>query len=97
MNGRIYDPRIGRFLSAGADTTQGWNRYSYVHNTLLNAVDPLGFDNVPVAVIVQGSRLVNPAPEVPTWTQRQLAADPPAFAVEVTASRIKGKRMHSLR
>jgi RHS repeat-associated protein len=50
MNGRIFDPQLGRFISAdpyidGADTTQGWNRYSYVHNTLLNAIDPSGFQS----------------------------------------------------
>lgn len=48
MNGRAYDPVIGRFLSAdpyvdGADTTQGWNRYSYVQNGPLGAFDPSGY------------------------------------------------------
>lgn len=48
MNGRVYDPRLGRFLQAdphvdGAENTQGYNRYSYVHNNPLNATDPSGF------------------------------------------------------
>ena len=47
MNGRIYDPKIGRFLSAdviidGADSLQGYNRYSYVHNNPIALVDPDG-------------------------------------------------------
>lgn len=48
MNGRIYDPLLGRFLSA--DTTvqfpgnlQSFNRYSYVNNNPLSYVDPTGF------------------------------------------------------
>lgn len=48
MNGRIYDQKLGRFLQAdphvdGATNTQGYNRYSYVHNNPLNATDPSGF------------------------------------------------------
>ena len=36
MNGRVYDPSIGRFISAdptidGVDNLQGYNRYAYVH------------------------------------------------------------------
>lgn len=47
MNGRIYDPRLGRFLQAdtivdGVRSTQGYNRYSYVHNNPLSGVDPSG-------------------------------------------------------
>jgi RHS repeat-associated protein len=55
MNGRVYDQIIGRFMSAdpfidGAGTTQGWNRYSYVHGNPLNSWDPSGYgdhNNVP--------------------------------------------------
>ena len=48
MQGRIYDPRLGRFLSAdphvdGANPTQRWNRYAYVSNNPLRFTDPTGF------------------------------------------------------
>ena len=48
MNGRIYEPRLARFLQAdpkidGADTTQGYNRYSYVQNKPLIATDPSSY------------------------------------------------------
>lgn len=47
MNGRIYDPKLGRFLQAdplidGVASTQGFNRYSYLGNNPLNATDPTG-------------------------------------------------------
>jgi RHS repeat-associated protein len=49
MNGRVYDPALGRFISAdpfidGWNSTQGYNRYSYVKNNPLRFVDPSGFD-----------------------------------------------------
>ncbi|MEP5763993.1 MAG: Ig-like domain-containing protein [Halieaceae bacterium] len=48
MNGRIYDPALGRFLSADpivqAPTyTQSFNRYSYVFNNPMALVDPSGY------------------------------------------------------
>src|SRR5690606_34965288 len=47
MNGRVYDPAIGRFLSADPfmqfpDSTQGLNRYTYVGNNPLSYTDPSG-------------------------------------------------------
>jgi len=50
MNGRIYDAILARFIQAdplvdGAGNTQGYNRYSYVHNNPLNATDPSGFSS----------------------------------------------------
>lgn len=49
MNGRVYDPAIGRFLSADpfvdqSQGGQGLNRYSYVGNNPLTFADPTGFE-----------------------------------------------------
>jgi len=48
MNGRVYDPAIGRFMSAdpyvnGVNATQAWNRYGYVGNNPLAYTDPSGY------------------------------------------------------
>jgi RHS repeat-associated protein len=48
MNGRIYDPATGRFLSADPMVqdpfnAQSYNRYSYVLNNPLSFTDPTGF------------------------------------------------------
>ncbi|XXT19469.1 RHS repeat-associated core domain-containing protein [Sorangium sp. So ce429] len=48
MRGRMYDPRIGRFLTTDPIVQaplsgQSWNPYSYVGNDPLNHVDPSGF------------------------------------------------------
>ena len=47
MNGRIYDPIIGRFLQvdpviADPYNLQSYNAYSYVHNNPLSYTDPTG-------------------------------------------------------
>ncbi|MGB5102321.1 MAG: RHS repeat-associated core domain-containing protein, partial [Steroidobacteraceae bacterium] len=52
MNGRVLDPALGRFLSAdpyidGPLSTQGWNRYAYVHGRPLSASDPTGYGLCP--------------------------------------------------
>ena len=48
MNGRIYDPKLGRFLQADPviqfpHYSQGQNRYSYVLNNPLTHTDPSGY------------------------------------------------------
>lgn len=48
MNGRVYDPAVGRFLSADPnvfypENMQDFNRYSYVQNNPLSFTDPSGF------------------------------------------------------
>jgi RHS repeat-associated protein len=56
MNGRVFDPSIGRFLSAdpivqAPANTQSYNRYSYVFNNPLSFTDPSGYaaddDDIP--------------------------------------------------
>lgn len=48
MNGRVYDPAIGRFLTAdpyiqAPDNLQSHNRYAYVLNNPLALTDPTGY------------------------------------------------------
>jgi RHS repeat-associated protein len=48
LNGRIYDPLLGRMASADPTVpdplnAQAWNRYSYVGNDPLTFTDPSGF------------------------------------------------------
>lgn len=48
MNGRVYDPTLGRFLSAdphiqAPENLQSYNRYSYVINNPLKYTDPSGY------------------------------------------------------
>ena len=50
MNGRVYDQVVGQFTSPdpfidGPGSTQGWNRYAYVHNNPLSFTDPSGFQS----------------------------------------------------
>ncbi|WP_444896249.1 Ig-like domain-containing protein [Microbulbifer sp. SSSA005] len=64
MNGRIYDPRLARFLQAdpyvqSPDYSQSHNRYAYIWNNPLNSTDPSGYfrlrDWVGVIVAVVGA------------------------------------------
>ncbi len=65
MNGRVYDPNVGRFLSVDpivsdlADS-QSVNPYAYVGNRPLSAVDPSGYDPVLDTVVVQTGGPTNP-------------------------------------
>ena len=48
MNGRVYDPALGRFLSPDPNIQtesdlQSYNRYSYVQNNPLRYTDPTGY------------------------------------------------------
>ncbi|MET3124594.1 RHS repeat-associated protein, partial [Oxalobacteraceae bacterium GrIS 2.11] len=48
LNGRVYDPLVGKFLSgdpmvADPKNGQNYNRYSYVLNNPMNGTDPTGF------------------------------------------------------
>jgi hypothetical protein len=48
MNGRLYDPELGRMLSPDPfvqipEFSQNFNRYSYVLNNPLNLTDPSGY------------------------------------------------------
>lgn len=50
MNGRVYDPTLGRFLTPdpivqAPTLSQNWNRYTYGWNNPLRFTDPSGYSN----------------------------------------------------
>lgn len=63
MNGRVYDPVLGRFLSADpfvddAGNSQAYNRYSYLSNNPLGGSDPSGYFSVKDGVKVVAALVV---------------------------------------
>jgi hypothetical protein len=72
LNGRIYDPVLGRFLSAdpnidGTDDSQGYNRFSYVGNNPLNATDPSGYLSFKDIVVIVVAIVVTVVVTVATY------------------------------
>ena len=80
MNGRVYDPRLGRFTSADPIVqfpyySQSFNHYSYVLNNPLGYTDPSGYGvdfftvvRIFVAVVLTYACNGVCAPEVWAWT-----------------------------
>ncbi len=66
MKGRMYDPKIGRFLTMdplvqAPLSGQSWNPYSYVFNNPLSFVDPSGFEgDKPPIMPIGSTEKVNP-------------------------------------
>ncbi len=63
MNGRMYDPVLGRMLSSDnyvslPEHTQGYNRYSYALNNPLIITDPSG-DNPAIIAMIAYSAIVS--------------------------------------
>ncbi|WP_039912691.1 polymorphic toxin type 10 domain-containing protein [Cellvibrio mixtus] len=61
MNGRVYDPELGRFLSAdpfvqAPYNSQSYNRYSYVFNNPLSFTDPSGYECFQQDYFVNGQK-----------------------------------------
>ena len=68
MNGRVYDPTLGRFLSPdnyvqAPDNSQSFNRYSYCLNNPLKYTDPsgelFGIDDLGIALAFAGLSAAN--------------------------------------
>lgn len=95
MNGRVYDPALGRFTSAdpgidGVYSTQGYNRYSYVANNPLSYADPSGFFKV--GRIVSG--LVSSATSaVTSVTAKVNSLNPGAAALDAFLSTQQGQKV----
>lgn len=56
MNGRMYDPLLGRFVQAdpmvqSPGQGQSWNRYTYVFNNPLAWTDPSGYRITTVSAV----------------------------------------------
>jgi hypothetical protein len=68
MKGRIFDPKVGRFLTtdpivAAPLLGQSWNPYTYVRNNPLAYVDPSGFEDEPGGGGNAGVPGVEPGPD----------------------------------
>jgi RHS repeat-associated protein len=97
MNGRAYDPLVGRFLSAdpyiqAPDNPQNLNRYSYCLNNPLRYSDPSG-EFIQFAIYAAFAYLAganyNKDKETGEWAWNPLtwgASDKPGFQVGVNSS-----------
>jgi RHS repeat-associated protein len=84
MQGRIYDPTVGRFMTADPIVqspfwSQGLNRYAYVFNSPMNLVDPSGFSAI--GDYFQGLNDAPPEQAVPGYIGTGLVAGLAVMAV----------------
>jgi uncharacterized protein RhaS with RHS repeats len=84
MQGRIYDPTVGRFLTADPIVqspfwSQGLNRYAYVFNSPMNLVDPGGFSAI--GDYFQGLNDAPPEQAIPGYIGTGLVAGLAVMAV----------------
>jgi RHS repeat-associated protein len=94
MNGRVYDPVLGRFLSPDPivqypGISQSWNRYSYVGNTPTSFTDPTGFQEALPDFIAEpgdkGYNIVERPDSGGPWLNRQNPRNKPdPFVNEVS-------------
>lgn len=97
MNGRVYDPSLGRFLSADivyqdATNAQMFNRYAYGFNSPFSGTDPSGYVfNFSFAL---GSQLINRFLDRPlNWVQNWSARTPKVLDNIAYSSVASGNRM----
>ena len=74
MGGRLYDPRLGRFLSPDPIVSdplsgQGWNLYSYVGNSPVSRTDPTGYCYAagPLCQVAGGGGFTNVTQALTSW------------------------------
>lgn len=94
MNGRVYDPVIGRFVSADPVlmypyNPQDLNRYSYVWNNPLTHTDPSG-EALPLAALLYGAGEVLFGWAVRTATPRVVAGTVDLMATAGTGAPVGG-------
>jgi RHS repeat-associated protein len=78
MNGRLYDPKLHRFLQPDnlvqqLENTQNYNRYGYVLNNPLKYTDPSGEEAITLGVAV----IIAAAIAITSYTLNALVADVP--------------------
>ncbi len=94
MRGRIYDPKIGRFLSTDPLVSrpgfgQSWNPYSYVLNSPLDFMDPSGFEDTPAGPNRQPLLPSQPMPGCGTnMSCKVVKAEPPQQVNACTAQAV---------
>ncbi len=75
-NARHYDPEIGRFVTPdtvidGELSTQGWNRFAYVHNNPIRYKDPTGhkLDECEIKPVKNDGILSSVTNKMKEWSQ----------------------------
>ena len=98
LNGRVYDPLIGRFLSADPEVqapehSQSYNRYTYVWNNPTNMTDPTGFETCTSGSVCSGGTGSN-IPGGPAAHKGEAVDMPGGGKVMMTAERNEQLHQH---